>query len=361
MIGMSDTRIPVTLFTGFLGSGKTTLLNRLIGTPAFEHAAVVINEFGEMAIDHLLVASPMEHLVVLDNGCICCSARGDLAGALRTLARGRAQGVPAFDRVLVETTGLADPVPLMETLCEDADMADRFRPHGVVTMVDGINAAAQLDEFAEPVKQVAIADRLLVSKPDLAPADALARLEARLRTLNPGAPIVRVVTTEADAMTALGPAWTPEAEGAFDWFARAEQVARASGGPRGEHLARSDSLQSFTLWHDAPVTRAGLVLWLDKLAGLRGSQLLRVKGVLNVEGEPVAVHAVQRIVHEPIVLARWPDDERRSRLVFITRGLERQAVERTLDALGFALGSGGGRFVDPQAYARFVTASGRFR
>jgi G3E family GTPase len=358
---MNEARIPVTLFTGFLGSGKTTLLNRLIGTPAFARAAVVINEFGEMPIDHLLVASPLEHLVVLDNGCICCSARGDLAGALRTLARGHEEGVPAFDRVLVETTGLADPVPLMETLCEDAHMAESYRPHGVVTMVDGVNAAGQLQDYAEPVKQVAIADRLLVSKTDLAAPETLDRLEARLRSLNPGAPVLRVVTNETDAATALGPAWQPEAEGAFDWLARADRVARAAGSNRSEHLAQSDALHTFTLWHDAPVTRAGLVLWLDKLAGLKGAQLLRMKGVLNVEGEPVAVHAVQRIVHEPVFLPRWPDPERRSRLVFITRGLARDAVERTLDALGFTLGDARGRFIDPDAYARFVAASGRFR
>ena len=179
--------------------------------------------------------------------------------------------------------------------------------------------------------------------------------------MNPGAPIVRVVTTETDAATALGPVWQPESEGAFDWLARAAQVARATGGEPQAHLASSGSLQSFALWRDAPVTRAGLVLWLDKLAGLKGAQLLRMKGVLNVEGEPVAVHAVQRIVHEPVFLPRWPDAERRSRLVFITRGLERAAVERTLDALGFDLGPSRGRLVDPQAYARFVAASGRFR
>ncbi len=361
MRSMSAGRIPVTLLTGFLGSGKTTLLNRLIGTPAFERAAVVMNEFGEMAIDHLLVAAPLEHLVVLDNGCICCSARGDLAGALRTLAHDHDQGVPAFDRVLVETTGLADPVPLMETLCEDAHMASRYRPHGVITMVDGVNGGGQFEEFAEPVKQVAIADRLLISKPDLAAPAALDRLEARLRALNPGAPIVRMVTTEADATTALGAAWHPEAEGTFDWFARAERVARAAGDDRREHLASAASVHTFTLWHEAPATRAGLVLWLDKLAGLKGAQLLRMKGVLNVEGEPVAVHAVQRIVHEPVFLPRWPDQERRSRLVFITRGIERAVVERTLDALGFALAPRSERLLDAHAYARFVAISGRFR
>jgi G3E family GTPase len=269
--------------------------------------------------------------------------------------------VPAFDRVLVETTGVADPVPLLETLCEDAHVTERYRPHGVVTMVDGINAEEQLAEFAEPVKQVAIADRLLLSKADLAPPARLDQIEARLRALNPGAPIVRVVTAETDAVTALGPAWQPEAEGAFDWVARSEQVARASSATRAGHLAQSPELETFTLWHDTPVTRAGLVLWLDKLAGLKGARLLRVKGVLNVEGEPVAVHAAQRIVHEPVFLSRWPDGERRSRLVFITRGLGRESIERTLSALDFDPGTRRGRLVDPAAYARFVAASRSFR
>ena len=358
---MADERIPVTLVTGFLGSGKTTLLNRLIGSPAFARAAVVINEFGEISIDHLLVDSPADHLVVLDNGCICCSARGDLAGALRTLARPEAPGVPSFDRVLVETTGLADPVPLMETLCEDAHMAQRFRPQGVVTLVDGVNGVEQLHSFAEPVKQVAIADRLLLSKSDLALPTVRETLQARLRALNPGAPIVPVVTAELDAKMALGNTWQPEDQGAFDWLARAEQVKLACVGFDAPHLPASDLLQTYTIWHDAPVTRAGLVLWLDKLAGLKGAKLLRMKGVLNVEGAPVAVHAVQRIVHEPVFLPAWPDEERRSRLVFITRDLARAEIERTLDALGFALNARAGRLVDPAAYARFVSASRRFR
>lgn len=359
---MQDARLPVTLFTGFLGSGKTTLLNRLIRTPAFAKSAVIINELGEIAVDQLLVDSPDEQLMVLDNGCICCSARGDLAGALRKLALAhRSQGSPPFDRVLVETTGVADPVPLMETLCEDQHMVSEFRAHGVVTTVDSVNALEQLDTFAEPAKQVAIADRLLITKTDLAESARIERVEAALRALNPGAATVRIVTSQASADEALGDVWRPEQEGTFDWFMRAAQVKRALGALSHPHLAAAGEVDTFAIWHDKPVTRAGLVLWLDKMAGLKGAKLLRVKGVLNVEGEPIAVHAVQRIVHEPVILPRWPDPDRRSRLVFITRGLEREAIDATLDVLGFEIGARQGRLVDPSAYARFINAAARFR
>jgi len=297
---------------------------------------------------------------VLDNGCICCSARGDLAGALRRLA---VEAPPAaaggFDRVLVETTGLADPVPLMETLCEDADMAERFRPGGVVTTVAAVNGLEHLYEFTQAVKQAAAADRLLITKCDLATPAEIERVASRLATLNPGAAMARGDARAVDIGRVLWDAGALEDDAVFDWIARAQRVARDHGAARAAHLAEDPALQSFSLWHEGPVTRAGLVLWLDKLAGLSGADLLRVKGVLNVEGEPVAVHAVQRIVHEPIVLPRWPDAERRSRLVFITRGITREAIEPTLAVLGFELGSGAKR-IDPEAYARFVAASGRF-
>lgn len=358
---MSDARLPVTLFTGFLGSGKTTVLNRVIATPAFARAAVVVNEFGEIAIDPLLVQSPAEQVVVLDNGCICCSARGDLAGALRRLA---GEAFPAaarsFDRVLVETTGLADPVPLMETLCEDADMAERFRPGGVVTTVDAVNGSGHLDAYAQAVKQAAVADRILITKCDLATSAQIEQLSRRLAVLNPGAAMARGDARAIDVARTLWGDCAPEVDAVFDWVARAQRVARDHGAARPAHLDEDPALQSFSLWYEGPVTRAGLVLWLDKLAGLRGADLLRVKGVLNVEGEPVAVHAVQRIVHEPVFLPGWPDAERRSRLVFITRGITREAIEPTLAVLGFTLVSAASSGIDPEAYARFVAASSRF-
>ena len=368
---MTSTRFPVVVLTGFLGSGKTTLLNRLLASPAFADSAVVINEFGEIGIDHLLVATPVEGVYVLDNGCVCCTARGELAGTLRRLVAQRADGtIPGFARVIVETTGLADPVPVLETLTEDPTMVELFTLDSVVTLVAGVNGAAQLDEYGESVRQVAVADRLLVSKTDLAEAAAVDALVARLRSINPGAPVARVVTSAVDPAHVLRPAAAgarPTGEAFFEWLTEAAHCATRTvmhaphrhGGEERE--ADGPGVRTFTLWYDAPVTRAGLVLWLDQLAGLRGRELLRVKGVLNVEGEPVAIHAVQRIVHEPEPLAGWADGERRSRIVFITRGIGPEAIEHTLPVLSFVPPRPAGGMIDAEAYARFVAAAHTFR
>ena len=362
MAGMNELRIPVTLLTGFLGSGKTTVLNRMIATAACERAAVVVNELGEIAIDPLLITSPVDQVVVLDNGCICCSARGDLAGALRRLAHFHASSACSpFDRVVVETTGLADPVPLMETLCEDADMAERFHGRGVITTVDAVNGCEQMRQFVEPVKQAAAADQLFITKCDLATPGQIIELKRRLRAVNPGAAILQSDARATDIDTTWAKFFSSGHDETLDWVTRAEVISRQHGGKELPHVVNDAEIRHFSVVLDQTATRAGLVLWLDKLAGLKGPQLLRVKGLLNVEGQAVAVHAVQRIVHEPLVLPRWPDADRRSRLVFITHGLSRATIEATLDTLGFRLGANPGRLIDPEAYARFVQASDRFR
>jgi G3E family GTPase len=260
--------------------------------------------------------------------------------------------------VLVETTGLADPIPILEVLAAHPDIPVYYALHSVVTLVDGVNALGQLEEFRESRRQVAVADRLLISKSDLADAQGLAALEASLAELNPDAPRLNIDPRTADIRLLSGAAYLDIAQGRGDvdeWL-REGAAARTPGG----FVAHTGNVQSFSIRHEAPVTRAGLVLWLDLIAGLKGRDLLRVKGVFNVEGEPVAVHAVQRIVHEPVPLPAWPDEERASRIVFITRGIPREAIEQTLDVLGYVAPASSRTTVDPEAYARFVAAVGKF-
>ncbi|MEO8441456.1 MAG: GTP-binding protein [Betaproteobacteria bacterium] len=352
-------KIPVTIFTGFLGSGKTTLLNRILADAQYADSAVVINEFGAISIDHLLVATPRENLYVLESGCVCCTVQGELVDTLIDLLRQRGRdGVPAFRRVLVETTGLADPIPILEVLAAHPDIPVYYALHSVVTLVDGVNAVGQLEEFRESRRQVAVADRLLITKSDLADAATLAALTAKLDELNADALRREIDPRSVDPGTLLGSGFFDIAQGRGDvneWLCEG-----ASARTRGGFVAHTGNVQSFSIRHEGPVTRAGLVLWLDLIAGLKGRDLLRVKGVFNVEGEPVAVHAVQRIVHEPVPLPAWPDDERASRIVFITRGIGRDAIEQTLDVLGYVAPAAQRGTLDPEAYARFVAAVGKF-
>jgi G3E family GTPase len=360
--GATPQRPPVTIVTGFLGSGKTTLLNRLLRDPAAADTAVVINEFGAVALDHLLVTVPSEGILLLANGCICCTVRGDLVDTLAQLARQRAlREVPPFRRVLIETTGLADPVPIVQTLATDSRVAPHFAFDGVLALVDSVNGAAQLDAHREAVKQAALADRLVLTKCDLAPPRAIAALERRLARLNPGARRLRAAWGEVAPEAVLGSGVDArELLRALDprlYAAGSRRLAGARGAARHDRRIRA-----FCTVLERPVSGTGLATWLTLLASMRGADLLRVKGLVNVEGRPVVVHAVQSVIHEPVELARWPDAERRSRLVFITRGIGRERIERTLDALAFD--SGGltprGAF-DPRAYQRFVALVRNFR
>jgi len=352
-------RPPVSVITGYLGSGKTTLLNSLLRDPGMARAVVVVNEFGEIGLDHLLVAAPNENTVLLASGCICCTVRGDLVDTLRDLADRRRDGaLPPFDRVLIETTGLADPVPILQTLITEERVAPRYRLGGVATLVDAVHGAAQLDERAEAVKQAALADCLLITKCDIAGGRAIATLEKRLARINPGARRFQITRGEIAPGVLFGAAPHPASSGqATRWLNHEAYVPAGAGSGRHD-----GAIRSFSFEIDRPVTRAGLMTWLSLLASMRGANLLRVKGLLNVEGAPLAVHAVQTVIDEPVELERWPDADRRSRLVFITRGLERSQIEPTLAALEVGAGrrSPSG-MLDPQAYARFAAAAQGFR
>ena len=329
----NPTRLPVLVLTGFLGSGKTTLLNHLLRGPALADAAVIVNEFGEIGIDHLLVEQAFEDAVLLKSGCICCTVRGDLVDTFQTLVERRDKSeIPPFSRVVIETTGLAEPGPVMRTIMGGEAVTERFRLDGVVTTVDAVNGLGQLDCHPESVQQTALADRLVLTKTDL--ATDVEPLIARLRELNPAAPLIPAVQGNVEASQILD-------VGLWDPLKRGADIARwlpAESYDNHHHhhdVNRHGDIRAFCIVRDAPVPWPEFCRWLDALASLRGPDLLRLKGVVNVAGEeqPLVLHGVQHVFHPPAKLPQWPKgDSRQTRLVFIVRGIEKAAVERSLNA-----------------------------
>lgn len=327
--------LPVTVLTGFLGSGKTTLLNHLLGR--LSDTAVLINEFGEVALDHLLVRKIDEAVVLLNAGCLCCTVRGDLVTALRDLFLKRVRGeVPEFQRVIIETTGLADPAPVLHTLMTDPLIGARYRLDGVVTVVDAVNGLSQIDTQPEPVKQAAVADRLVLSKCDLASAAAVTVLTERLRQINPAAPLLTADQGQLDPAEILDC-------GLFNARTKHPDVARwlndeAYRAAQGHHHHHHDvnrhsaRVRAFAVTFDRPVEWSALASALDLLTATRGENLLRLKGIVNARDSagPIVVHGVQHVFHPPVTLPAWPDADRRTRLVFITRDLGAEAVESLL-------------------------------
>ncbi len=339
--GRLDSRIPVSLLTGFLGSGKTTVLNAWLRDPDLADAAVIVNEFGEVGIDHALIAASNDNTIELSTGCLCCTVRGDLVETLRELAEKRARGeIRAFDRVLIETTGLADPAPVIQALIT-FPVARTFRLSRVVAVVDAVQGMATLDRHPEAVKQAAVADLLVLSKTDLDPR-GLSDLEQRLRTLNPAAAQRHASIDRAPAATVLrgvdvyDPAVRPEQ--VREWLAAEESPPGETTGDHGGHHDpnRHDAaIGSFTLTFEEPLHWEHVATWLDALVIAHGEDLLRVKGILHVVGEerPVVVQAVQRLFHPPAHLPVWPEGTPRSRIVFITRNLGRAFVAEVFDTI----------------------------
>jgi G3E family GTPase len=328
-------RIPMTVITGFLGSGKTTLLNALLQTPQAANTAVIINEYGEVGVDHDLVQNIAESVTLLDNGCVCCVVRGDLETALREMFLARRAGQMAnFERVILETTGLADPAPVMQAISNDAALTEHYRLDGVITLVDGAQGSTQLTHTVEAVKQAAVADRIVITKSDLTDEATIAKLEAELKAINPTGRITRAVqgVVEPDLLLSVGIDRARVAPEVVDrWLGAAD-----AGLDHDHHEhGHTHNIVTFTLWFEQPFKRETFERCVELLTSLRGADLLRVKGLVNVEGEtgPVVIQGVQHLFHPPVTLAEWPGAERRSRLVFITRGIQRETIANLFAAV----------------------------
>jgi len=314
-------RIPVTVVTGFLGAGKTTLVKHFLQTPEGHGTAVLVNEFGEAGIDDVLLRDSTEKTTLLGNGCLCCNFRSDLQMALHRMVVDRERGVvPPFGRVLIETSGLADPSPILTTFATDRALGGEFFVEAVITVIAAADGIKTVGKFAEARRQIMLADRIVISKADIADEDAVETLTARLRELNPRA---RVIAADYGR---LDPAWITDSATARDGVGFMAEAAE---------IEHTDKVRSFTITEEAPVAWEPFARAMETLIALRGADLLRVKGFLNVAGckGPVVVQFVQHIAHPPVELAAWPDSDRKSRVVFITRDIGEREVRDLLAAV----------------------------
>jgi G3E family GTPase len=340
--------IPLIVITGFLGSGKTTLLRKLLTTDLGGETAVLINELGEIGIDHLLVGEIAPDTVLLKSGCVCCSIRGDLKEALvRLFSRRQKEEVPRFRRIILETTGLADPAPIFATVLADPMLQHHFSLGVIIAVVDSFNATLHEQLHPEWMAQVTSADRLILTKTDLVPELNHHTLRKHLRKINPTAvimPNVEVKERDPLLLSAGLHEDSPESE-AERWIRNFTHPIRQenegadihTGHPESEH----SGVNSFCLVFDQQIDWTAFGLWLSMLLNRHGRSILRVKGILNLSGSayPIAIHGVQHLVHPPVHLPGWLDSDRRSRIVFIVRGIERDAIERSLNMFCRYLGS----------------------
>ncbi|MBV8796137.1 MAG: GTP-binding protein [Hyphomicrobiales bacterium] len=352
---------PVNLISGFLGSGKTTLLKRMLASPALADTAVLINEFGEVGLDHELIGRVDDNTVLLQSGCLCCTIRGELADAIKSLHSRRARGeIPIYRRLMIESTGLADPLPILTTITAEPALRHHYRLGLVVTTVDAVNGMGHLDRQPESLKQAAVADRLVVTKTDIADSAVTTHLVARLRHLNPAAPVRFATDKDLDPEELIG-------RDLFDIAAKSREVARwfeeeaGSGIDDDDHHPHDhghphvhdpnrhgDDIRAFSFVFDKPIDWTAFGLWLSALLNRHGEAILRVKGILSIAGEsaPVAVNGVQQLVHAPTHLAGWPTDDRRTRIVFICKGLDEELIRRSFSA--FVLKQQGNHISDLQ-------------
>jgi G3E family GTPase len=332
---MTDFPIPVTVLTGFLGVGKTTLLNRLLKDPALADTAVIINEFGDVAIDHLLVEQSSDGIIQLSDGCLCCTVRGELVDTLADLVdRVQTGRIAALRRVIIETTGLADPAPVLQSIMGHPALVQAFRLDGVIALVDACNGAETLDNHIEALKQVAVADRIVITKTDLVSDEGHVRdLRDRLRQINPSAPFVDAAVSEAGyaALFDCG-LYDPDTKTTDVRRWLGEEAAHAHSHHGHQHAHHHDArIKTFSLVHDHPVAFSTIEMFLDLLRSTHGDKLLRMKGVIELAEDPahpLVIHGVKSILHPPVQLAAWPDQTRGTRLVLITLDMPEDYVRR---------------------------------
>jgi G3E family GTPase len=329
--------IPVNVITGFLGSGKTTVLREILRQPEFSDAAVIVNEFGEVGLDHILLEEVEEGVLLLENGCVCCTIRSDLQKTIRNLQNKVASGeIKPFRRVFIETTGLADPTPIISTILAEPVIRNHFRVGNVLCTVDAVTGARSLENQPEAPKQVAVADRILITKTDIADDVEVALLEARIQRINPVATLRRSTGSGFEASLLFGrdvgdEAW--RSGEVVDWLANVEH-SHVERPHHHRHEDRHDTayVGSFVMEFDGIIDWTVFGVWLTALLHIHGERILRVKGILNVResSAPVVIHGVQHVVHPPLHLARWPNDDHSSRIVFITRGIGQASVRHSL-------------------------------
>ncbi len=332
--------IPVNVITGFLGSGKTSLLQRLLNSEAFADTAVLINEFGEVGLDHHLLEEVDENTLLLQSGCICCTIRGDLKDAIRDLYSRRERGeIPAFRRLVIETTGLADPAPILSTITSETVIHRHFRLGNVIATVDAVNALLHLRRQPESVKQIAVADRIVLTKTDLAKPGAVKKAKEAIGRINPMVPMIEGASGPIDPFLLLAQDVHDESHKLREielWLAASRHDEDHGHGKLHRHdVNRHDKrIAAFALTFDKPMDWTAFGIWLTMLLQSRGEDVLRVKGILNVIGvaTPVVIHGVQHVVHTPVHMKDWPDDDRRSRIVFIVRDIAKAEIADSLSA-----------------------------